>query len=233
MSKEKQFWNREYQAGKHLALSMEPSGDMIDFCRYFERVAGEGIIANSKVLDIGCGNGRNSAYLAETYGAHGIGFDISIEGIALANKALKNGSFEFMVRDLHEPLPAEDGSIGLVLDLMVSHCLEKEARENYIKELARVLENRGYVLFKAFLKEGDPFTDELLKKHGVKGDPNAYIHPKFETYEHVWTEESFLEYVEPYFNVEHFKKSHGHRRSDGKARKRRYFVAYLSKREDI
>jgi len=234
MSKEKSFWNREYQIGKHLALSMTPSSDMVTFCRYFERVAGKGIISNSMVLDIGCGNGRNSCYLAETYGAHGVGFDISQEAVKLAEKALPNREFKFLVYDLHEPLPAEDGTIGLALDLMVSHCLDAESRVNYIKELVRVLEHRGYVLFKAFLREGDMHTGELLEKHGVgKKDPNAYIHPKFDTYEHVWTEQEFLQYIEPYFTVEHFKRSHGHMRGEGKSGKRRYFVAYLCKREDI
>lgn len=232
MSRVKSFWNKEYKEAEHLALSMNPSGDLIDFTRWYEKEFGLGIFEHVRVLDIGCGNGRNSIFLAKEFNAKGLGFDISKEAVVLAKKAMgKNPPFSFVPGDIASPLPAEDGTIGLVLDLMVSHCLADKERELYLKELVRVLEPGGVVLWKSFLKEGDYHTTQLLRKHGLSGEKNSYIHPTLGGHEHVWTEDAFREFVDPYFTVEVFKRSPGFKRSgDVKTAKRRSFVAYLVKK---
>lgn len=230
MKSAKSFWNKEYSKPQHLALSLEPSGDLLDFVAWFEKEYGDGILKHTTVLDVGCGNGRNSGYLARTYKTKGIGFDLSSVAIQEAKKGEQKGLIEYMVRDIREPLPVPDESVGLVLDLMASHVLNKEEREVYLKELIRVLEPKGVVMWKSLLKEGDIHSKRLLAEHSVKGEENAYIHPTFKFLEHVWGEDEFVEFVAPYFDIALFKRSHGHKKRNVNARKRRYFVAYLIKR---
>ncbi len=231
MSNEKTFWNKEYKKAGHLALSMYPSGDLITFANWYEKEFGEGILQQTTVLDIGCGNGRNALYLEDTFGSKGYAFDISGEAISTIKKTFPKSKIDFMIHDIHEPLPLADGSVNLILDLMVSHCLTDEERPKYLTELVRVLEPRGVVVWKSFFKEGDYHTTQLLKKHGVKGEKNSYIHPKFHIHEHVWMEKEFKDFVAPYFDVEVFKRSHGHKRGENNREgKRRYFIAYLVKK---
>ncbi len=90
MSQHQDFWNKEYKSPKHLALSEQPAEDLEKFSRWLARAwekepqAILGIDANSFVVDMGCGNGRNLAYLAKTFGCRGIGFDVSGEAIRQA-----------------------------------------------------------------------------------------------------------------------------------------------------
>jgi len=232
MSNEKTFWNKEYKKPGHLAISTGPSMDMVTFVNWYEKEFGQGIVSQSTILDIGCGNGRNSLYLEKEFGSKGYAFDISGEAIGAIKKAHPKSTVDFMIHDIHEPLPLPDQSIDLILDLMVSHCLTEEERPRYLAELVRVLAPRGVVLWKSFFKEGDYHTTQLLKKHGVKGEKNSHIHPKFHIHEHVWTEKEFKDFVEPYFDVEVFKRSHGHKRGENNREgKRRYFIAYLVKKQ--
>ena len=77
MSKHQQFWNKEYRTGAHLQLSDEPAEDLMKFTRWVERQEGRRQLnVTGRVLDLGCGNGRNIIYLAQTYGVRGVGYDI-------------------------------------------------------------------------------------------------------------------------------------------------------------
>src|SRR5690349_4167438 len=103
--KHKQFWNEEYKTSEHLALSMNPSEDLEKFTRWMEREYGrEFLNPIARALDIGTGNGRNLIYLAEHYGVHGVGYDISDVAIEEAQKNGEGLPLEFEVRSMSEPL---------------------------------------------------------------------------------------------------------------------------------
>ena len=83
--KAKKFWNKEYIKSEYLALSTEPSENLIKFTRWLERQYGAGWLnSETKVLDLGCGNGRHLVYLNKTFGCSGDGYDISEEAIRQA-----------------------------------------------------------------------------------------------------------------------------------------------------
>jgi len=234
MKKKKQFWDSEYSRPAHLALSTEPAEDLIKFTRWLERRYGRKFLnVTSLALDLGCGNGRNLIYLAKEFGMRGVGYDSSAEAIAQANAAARTfgrnpGFCQFEVRSIAEPLPLQNASAMLVLDMMSSHVLRRAEREALRAEIFRVLKPGGWLFFKSFLLEEDTHAKRLLKEHPAEED-GMYIHPEIGKAEYVWTEEAVREFFEPFFTVHDIEKSHKHRHKDGSAWKRRTIAAYLQK----
>jgi ubiquinone/menaquinone biosynthesis C-methylase UbiE len=232
----KKFWNKEYKKPEHLALSTSPSGDLQKFCRWLERNIGEGALnKNTKVLDLGCGNGRNSIYLGQSFDCYCVGYDISEEAISQAGKQAEklglSSRLIFSVRSLASPVPLADNSVDLVLDMMSSHFLKQKERELLHKEILRVLKPEGWLCFKSFLADEDLHVKRLLRDHPAL-EENAYIHPKFGSYEYVWTEEKVRTFFETNFVIEKLEKSHKHMMKE-RAFKRRSVLVYLRKKEGI
>ncbi len=232
MSKHKEFWNKEYRSSEHLALSTDPSEDLVKFTRWLEREYGrEFLNPIAKVVDLGTGNGRNLIYLAESYGMRGSGYDISDVAIGEAQSAAQDLPLEFAVHSIDEPIPEGDSSATLVLDMMTSHFLKKSEREALLKEIVRILKPGGWLFFKSHLADEDLNVKRLLKEHPAD-EAGAYIHPKMGVYEYVWTEEDAIAFFEPHFQIHKVQKSHRHlTRRHGKveAGKRRTFSMYLQK----
>jgi SAM-dependent methyltransferase len=233
----KEFWDNEYsKGGEKFSLSEEPSEDLQKFVRWLEREykGQEPINKNTKFVDIGCGNGRNSIYLAENFGAKGIGFDISEQAIKTATRNTeakglsKNLSFE--VRNLNEGIPEVDNSQDLVIDAVASHVLKKEERIFLKNEVLRVLTGGSYMFLKSLLLDDDSHAKQMIREHGENADEdNSYIHPTMGIFEHVPSEEELISFYENDFYIDKVERSFAHR-INGRANKRRYIVMYLRKK---
>ncbi len=223
------FWNKEYRRGakqkrrrgpeSHLALSTEPSEDLLKFCRWLEREAGRKYLNPiASVLDLGCGNGRNLVYLAREYGLRAAGYDSS--GVALAQaRTLSAGlNLKFTEHSIAKPLLLPDASQTIVLDMMSSHFLNKIERENLRKEIARVLKPNGWLFYKTFLREEDEHAERLLREHPA-GEEGTYLHPEIGVAEHVSTEEEIKSALEKDFFIHKINKSHRHTREAGGKRR--------------
>jgi SAM-dependent methyltransferase len=231
--KKKGFWNKEYAKASHLALSTEPSEDLVKFTRWLERHYGRQYLnVTTRALDLGCGNGRNLLYLAETFGMRGTGYDTSAEAVAQARAAAKTvrdpGLLHFEVRSIAEPIPLPDDSVTVALDMMSSHVLRAPERQALRGEILRVLKPGGWLFFKSFLLEEDAHAKRLIKEHPGP-EEGTYIHPEIGVPEYVWTEEALREFFAPHFTIHDVDKSHKHRHADGSAWKRRTLTAYLQK----
>lgn len=228
MSSHKDFWNREYKTSEHLTLSTAVSEDLEKFTRFLEReYKREFLNGYARVLDLGCGNGRNLIYLAEQYGMRGVGYDISDVAIAQARAASANLPIEYEARSIAEPLPQKDESVTVVLDMMTSHFLKAEERKTLKAEMLRVLRPGGWLFFKSFLADEDLNVKRLLRENPAD-EENAYIHPKMGVYEYVWTEEALHDFFAPEFEIHKVHKSHKHLRR-GKPGKRRTLSAYMQR----
>ncbi len=232
------FWDNEYSSeeGDKFSLSTESSEDLQKFTRFLEREykGQEPINRNSKFIDAGCGNGRNSFFLAENFGAQGIGYDISSEAIKTANKKLKTLSpdikLNFLVQNLNEAIPAEDNSQDFVIDAVASHVLRKEEREFFRNEVVRVLSSNSYYFLKSLLLDDDSHAKQMIRDFGKSaGEENSYIHPSMGIFEHVPTEDELIKFYENDFHIDKIERSFAHR-INGRAAKRRYIVMYLRKK---
>ena len=106
-----------------------------------------------RVLDIACGFGRTSIYLATQYGVAVSGVDLSAETIERAREeaAAAGASAEFFTGDA-ECLPFEDGAFDVVI-CECSFCLFPDKR-TAATEIARVLRPGGRVGISDICREG-------------------------------------------------------------------------------
>jgi SAM-dependent methyltransferase len=225
------FWNREYRNAIHLTLSDNPSEDLMKFCRFVERQEGRKMINPiSLSVDLGCGNGRNSIYLAELFDCRGFGLDISGEAIRQARAVAEARGFDklsFAIGSISNPLPLPDRCATLVLDMMASHVLKAGERERLRDEIIRILRPGGWLFFKSFLRDEDSHAERMLREH-PSDEPDGYIHPTLKVFEHVWTEETARAFFEPYFSIEKIEKSHKHI-IHGQPGKRRTISMYMKR----
>lgn len=223
----KTFWNKEYQKGEHLNLSVKPSEDLLKFFRWLNRNEPETTLdKNSLILDLGCGNGRNLVYMANQFNIKGVGYDISEEAINQAKKI--NPFIEWKVRSIADKIDLPDESTDIVLDMMSSHFLNEKERNFLLEELNRIIKPSGWLFFKSFLREGDLHAKRLLDKNPAQ-EKGSYIHPRIGVQEHTWTTDEIKKFFSPYFEIRKIEKSHLHMLR-GKAFKRRTVTVYLQRK---
>lgn len=222
----KGFWDEEYGnlgTGGHLSLSDNPSEDLEKFTRWLEREHGRKYLNPIiSVLDLGCGNGRNLIYLAQSYGMRGVGYDISDKAIVQAKKLhaqIRGGMpLKFEARSIAEPLPLSDKSQTIVLDMMVSHFLNKAERQLLLSEIHRVLKPGGWLFMKTFLRDEDIHVERLLRENPAE-EEGSYIHPEIGVAEHAFTEEEIVNDLSELFFIQKITKSHRHKVDTGAKRR--------------
>jgi len=101
-----------------------------------------GNVKGKKVLDAGCGAGRECEVLAKK-GANVIGIDISEQMIKIAKERCKGLSVRFLLKDMEKTgLPSEYFDIIL----SVFSVMYKRNLRNVLKEFKRLLKKRGELL---------------------------------------------------------------------------------------
>ncbi len=182
----KEFWNKEYKDPKHLTMSTEPSGDLLEFVKWAGRNAEwPAFPKHGMIVDIGCGNGRNLIPTCLEFNMNGLGTDVAEVALGQARNLLNTGKqeaaneghrispglkIEFKKQGAEEPLDLPDQSVDVVLDMMVSHQLIKKDREALASEIARVLKPYGWLYFKTFILDGDANARRMLEEHAITKD---------------------------------------------------------------
>lgn len=99
------------------------------------------------ILDLGCGIGEHSLYLAKN-GFDVVGFDISSEAIKLAKQKLdkeKNLSVKFLQGSMYNKLPSKDNYFDAVISLRTINHGTQEQIWYIISEIYRILKKDGYI----------------------------------------------------------------------------------------
>lgn len=102
----------------------------------------------TKVLDAGCGSGKNTVYLSEK-GFRIYGFDVSEKAIAIARKRVPLG--HFVVADASE-LPYKKNFFDVIVDVGLFHCIPIRQRTQVKNEISRILNSNGYFILREFLR---------------------------------------------------------------------------------
>jgi tellurite methyltransferase len=114
---------------------------------------------NLKILDIGCGQGRNLLYLALS-GHQLTGIDINETAIQKINEIAQKESIlniKTRLHDLHQPLSLQNDSYNVVLSLVSLQFLEENRVHSLLTELQLTTATGGLHFF-VFPIKADPYT---------------------------------------------------------------------------
>ena len=145
---QRQAWESEYQGSKGIPTTTRntPSSAVKKLLDYFKE---NRIVVGKRVIDLGCGVGRNATYLAK------LGFKVAAIGFAesalaaleqsIANTSYRNNITPIQC-DLTKKLPFENNSFDLALDIVTTMSLKPEELKDYENELRRIVRPSGYYL---------------------------------------------------------------------------------------
>jgi SAM-dependent methyltransferase len=111
-----------------------------------------GPVAGTRVLDLGCGNGRWSELLSET-GADVVGIDISEHAIRATRNRVGYGAF--YVADVIEP-GLRDSTFDLIVSVTVLQHLSFPEQVRAFEQLARLLTANGHLLLLENIRDQGP-----------------------------------------------------------------------------
>ena len=156
---DKPFWEIGYHDKAVSTFAKGPTNDIADVYRNFK--------PNSCILDVGCGEGRNSIFLTEQ-GHKADAFDLSEAGIEKAKSiaAVKGLSVNFFVCDLSKFVFDKDYDV--ILSHGVLHLPEKTVRDRFITEAQKSTKPSGYNIIGVFTNrlpatpDNAPFTKSLF-----------------------------------------------------------------------
>jgi SAM-dependent methyltransferase len=114
----------------------------------------KGIITSGRVLELGCGPGRNAIYLAEK-GFSVDAVDSSLEGLEWAKERAeeKQVKINFINENIFH-WDYEEGAYDFVYDSGCFHHIPPHRRVNYLDLVEKALKPGGYFALTAFIEEG-------------------------------------------------------------------------------
>ncbi|MFX1532227.1 MAG: class I SAM-dependent methyltransferase [Promethearchaeota archaeon] len=134
-----------------------------------------GKVKNKKVLDIGCGIGLLSFYLARR-GANVIGIDLSKNIINFCKNEAKKKELNIDFREMNAQIPDfEDESFDIIVGSRVVHHIPNI--ELFFKECKRLLKKKGYIVFIEPLKKN--LIVELNRKIFAPQKRTRHEHPLY------------------------------------------------------
>lgn len=147
-------WEKSYKKGAHWERG--PSRNMVEFAKYLKK--------GDKVLDLGCGSGRDSIFLAnQRFEVWGI--DISKEAIRKAKEKFQSENLHFLVAEA-ENLPFTDEFFDVIYSGWV---LQSIPLKKAYSEILRVLKKEG-IAFLAFLLNTKIIGSGKIKEFHKKED---------------------------------------------------------------
>jgi len=98
-------------------------------------------IHDRRVIEVGCGTGRNTEWLASAPAREIIALDFSEDMLAQAKERVRDPRVRFLQQDVRESWPLSNGSADLVMAILILEHVE--LLEPFFTEAARVLTAGG------------------------------------------------------------------------------------------
>ena len=228
MSHQGQTWEREYRNPLLVTKNESPQADTLRFFKFLKKEE-KYKLENKTILDLGCGTGRNTNYLADL-GNNVIGIEISRTALNLAKERARDLGLviDYRLGDIGQEYEIADNSIDVILDVTSSNSLDEKGREIYLKEVNRVLKNGGYFFVRALAKDGNKNVKNLLKQSPGR-EYDTYIIKEINLTERVFSREDFIKMYGQYFKILNLEKKTSYTTFNNRVYKRDYFLAYLNK----
>lgn len=135
----------------------------------------KGLLTPGRVLELGCGNGRNALFLAGL-GCNVDAIDFSKEAITWASERAKKADLtvNFECRSIFDT-EFDEGSYDLVYDSGCFHHLPPHRRKDYVDLVGKALKPGGSYGLVCFRPEGGSgYTDEQVYEHLSLGGGLGY-----------------------------------------------------------
>jgi ubiquinone/menaquinone biosynthesis C-methylase UbiE len=119
-----------------------------------------------KILDVGCGTGRHTVFLAKKFKMTGM--DISRTGLRLTSEELKKKELKAKLihASCYERFPFLDDSFDAVISTQVIHHNTHDKVLNCINEIHRVVKNEGFAFITMPYRKNQKKTrKKMLGKH--------------------------------------------------------------------
>lgn len=149
----KEFWDKKFKERSDKPLN--PEKDLIDYISYFKK---------GTVLDIACGDGRNSLFLLSN-GFKVTGIDFSKEALRRLKRFANRLNYEIETCQVDLNLPAALKNIGMFDNVLVNHY---RLNSEQLCELAHHITQNGTLFVCGFGHKHKPderiMEDDLIKK---------------------------------------------------------------------
>jgi SAM-dependent methyltransferase len=155
-ARQKRYFEQAYETGEHGWPTTEPS-DFVKkaFKKIKPNLQNISEPSDSKVLDIGCGEGRHT-FLAARYGFYAVGLDYQLGAIHRALGFAENqdagAGFSFTAGDVFR-LPFQEKSFDMLIDFGCLHHVKKKDFSRYLNSILTPLRPRGYYVLSCFSTE--------------------------------------------------------------------------------
>lgn len=155
-------------------------------------------IIGKTALDLGCGTGKKSIYLAKNGFEKAVGVDISPSAIEIAKRNAEEeniSNISFEVCDITDLSFLGNEKFDFVLDWAALHCISEDKMPQYVSEVAKHTQQQGILMLRVFSNHGadkDYFIDEI---NGEKSKVTLL------------SEEKIEQLYSPYFKITHSNKS--------------------------
>ncbi|PDY46648.1 class I SAM-dependent methyltransferase [Bacillus pseudomycoides] len=164
-----QFWD-DFYSNREKGVPFFTNKPDENLVNYFEKK----LLNPGKVLELGCGPGRNAIYFAEK-GCLVDAVDLSQESIQWATERAKekNVNINFIYNNIFD-LQIEEGTYDIVYDSGCFHHIAPHRRMSYIDLVKKALKPGGYFAITCFVQGGElggaDITDwEVYKLQSLKG----------------------------------------------------------------
>ena len=163
-SRPKDWWD-EFYADKDRDIPFHIGVPDENLIQYTE----SGQITKGRALDIGCGNGRNSLYLAKN-GFQVIGLDFSSESISYAEEHHSHENIEYRAMSFFD-FEDEPSSFGIIYDGGCLHHISPQRRPDYLKQVKQLLKDDGLYGMEIFNEKGGAnLTDyQVYEQRSIRG----------------------------------------------------------------
>jgi len=164
MSSDDNEWDQIYRKYPLNTLGWElgkPRPILVEFVE-------KGLVKKGKALDLCCGAGTNTVYLAQN-GFEVTGIDISPTALEYAKAKAKKAdvAINFSVENFVE-LPFKDEAFDFVFDMGCFHHVEPEDRQRFIQGVSRVLKQGGMYMLTCFSYRNGPAWNHFTKKQLIQ-----------------------------------------------------------------
>lgn len=148
---------------------------------------------NSIVLDLGCGNGKNTINYSNL---KFIAVDNCNEFLKIVNKK-NNGNIKTILGDLRK-IPVENNSVKYLICVAVFHHLYNDKdRFKSLKEIERVVENQGEILITLWaMEQPKSKRNNFTKQDNMVPWHNRTDGKIYQRYYRIWYENDFEKYLQ-------------------------------------